>query len=297
MADMPTDFWSGWITGIAIIGFAGLVALVFGIYFGKQPHATSAGDEPVWDGDLSEGSNPAPLWWFWLILMMMVFCVVYLMLYPGLGSYAGALRWSQQSQFEQHHAEFAAVHDPARHALAETPYAALVQDAVAMSSAARLFTDNCAACHGADAKGQHNLFPNLRDGDWLWGNAPEQITQTITAGRTAVMISWLPVLGEEKVKQVASYVLAMGTPQAEDMPGHAVFAQFCVACHGADGSGNPLLGAPRLNDKIWLYGGSAAEVELSIAKGRNGQMPAFAGRLDEIDIRLLVAWLSSGQPR
>ncbi len=291
MADMPTDFWSGWIVGLAIVGFAGLVMLIFGIYFGKQPHEEAA-EAPVWDSDLSEGNNPAPLWWFWLILALMVFCVMYLMLYPGLGSYAGALHWSQQSQYEQHHAEFATVHDPARHALAETPYATLAQDTVAMSSAARLFADNCAACHGADAKGQHNLFPNLRDSDWLWGSTPEQITQTITAGRNAVMIPWLSVLGEEKVKQVASYVRALGTPQADDLPGHAVFMQFCIACHGADGSGNQLLGAPRLNDNIWLYGGSQADVELSIAKGRTGQMPSFAGRLDATDIRLLVAWLT-----
>ena len=290
---MPTDFWSGWIIGISIVGFAGLVVLVYGVYFGKQPHEAGSGEEPVWDGDLAEGSNPAPLWWFWLILALMVFCVLYLMLYPGLGSYAGALHWSQQTQYEQHHAEFAAAHDPARHALAETSYAALANDPLARASAARLFADNCAACHGADGRGQHKLFPNLHHDDWLWGGTPEQITQTISAGRTAVMISWLPVLGEEKVKQVASYVRVMGSPQAEDMPGHAVFSQFCVACHGADGSGNPLLGAPRLNDNIWLYGGSQLEVELSIAKGRNGQMPAFAGRLDAIDIRLLAAWLSN----
>jgi cytochrome c oxidase cbb3-type subunit 3 len=249
----------------------------------------------VWDNDLEEGNNPAPLWWFWLILSAMVFSVVYLMLYPGLGNFTGALRWSQQSQLAEHHAQHMVQHDPARHDLLQQSYEQLAANKVAMESAARLFKDNCAACHGADARGQAKLFPDLRDSDWLWGGSAEQIEQTIRNGRMPVMPPWLAALKEEGVTQVAAYVKAMKSAQADELPGKMLYQQFCIACHGPDGSGNPLLGAPRLNDDIWLYGSDEATLRQTIAEGRKGQMPAFAGRLDDVEIRLLVAWLR--QPR
>jgi cytochrome c oxidase cbb3-type subunit 3 len=52
-----------------------------------------------------------------------------------------------------------------------------------------------------------------------------------------------------------------------------------------------VLGAPALNDDAWLYGGSASDIRMSISAGRNGVMPAFAGRLDAAQIKMLVAWL------
>jgi len=76
--------------------------------------------------------------------------------------------------------------------------------------------------------------------------------------------------------------------------GGTLFQQFCMACHGSDGAGNPLLGAPALNDAVWTYGGERAEVIESIATGRNGTMPAFGARLDATQIRLLAAWLKAG---
>ena len=83
--------------------------------------------------------------------------------------------------------------------------------------------------------------------------------------------------------------------RATQLPKAGIFtSNICVACHGPDGAGNPLLGAPALNDAIWTYGGERAEVVESIANGRTGVMPAFGTRLDETQIRLLVAWLKSG---
>ncbi|MFB3101012.1 MAG: c-type cytochrome, partial [Gammaproteobacteria bacterium] len=111
-------------------------------------------------------------------------------------------------------------------------------------------------------------------------------------GRTAVMISWQAIVGDEGVTQLADYVLAMGTDQAEQHPGKTQYTQFCSVCHGADGNGNPLLGAPKLNDDSWLYGGSIEDVRTSISQGRNGIMPAFERRLDDTQIRILVAWLA-----
>lgn len=291
MADMPNDFWGGWIIVLGSVGFVSLLWLVYNIFFGNNPAADAAGHAPVWDDDLEEGNNPAPLWWFWMILSAMVFTVVYLMLYPGFGSFAGALGWSQSGQLHEHQAAAAEHMAPQHEYLMQADYSTLASDTVAMDSALRLFRDNCAACHAADAKGQLASYPNLRDGDWLWGNSPEQLEHTIRNGRNAMMVSWQAILGDEGVNNVAAFVANMNTLQASDHPGKAVYNQFCFACHGMDGSGNQALGAPRLNDNIWLYGGTEEAIRATVSGGRNGQMPAFAGRLNDTDIKLLVAWL------
>jgi len=292
MADLPAEFWSGWIIVLVVTSFAGLTWLVMSVYL--QPSTADHGeDEPVWDGTLREGSSPAPIWWFWLILALMVFSVIYLMLYPGLGAYAGAFKWSQGGQLADHMQDFAGEFAAVREQLEQLTLAELAQDPVAMDAAANLFAANCAACHGIEARGQASLFPNLRDSDWQWGGAPEQIEQTIRNGRTAVMIPWQAVLGDEGVRNVGSFVEVMAAGgKVDGHPGQAQYMQVCIACHGPDGDGNPLLGAPRLNDAVWLYGGSSDAVTHSISLGRNGQMPAFAGRLDDLQIKLLVAWLS-----
>lgn len=289
MADMPNDFWSGWIVVITVVGFAGLAWFVYSIYAHGDGHGP---DAPVWDGTLREGSSPAPLWWFWLILAAMVFSVFYLMLYPGLGSYAGAFRWSQGGQYEDHAEDFADEFAAARERLLGMDMAELSDDTEAMRAARRLFLDNCAACHGSDARGQANLFPDLRDEAWQWGGSAEQIEQTIRNGRLAVMIPWQQVLGEQGVAEVAEFVRSLPAGGVQGHPGEARYMQLCVACHGASGDGNPLLGAPRLNDENWLYGGGEAQVRASIASGRNGQMPAFGTKLDDLQIRLLMAWLA-----
>ena len=296
MADMPQDFWSGWIVLLFAIGFAGLAWLVVSIYTGTVEEVHGPDDEPVWDGSLREGANPAPLWWFWLLLAAMVFSVVYLMLYPGLGSFAGAFRWSQGGQYEDHAREFTNEFAGIRSGLADMRIADLANDAAAMNSAQRLFLDNCSACHGSDAGGQAKLFPSLRDADWQWGGSAEQIEETIRSGRRAVMIPWQAVLGDEGVANVAGFVSTLASGGVQGHPGAAQYRQLCVACHGPTGEGNALLGAPRLNDTLWLYGGDAPELRSSIALGRNGEMPAFGTRLDAVQIRLLVAWLMPGQP-
>lgn len=290
MADLPADFWSGWIILLFVVGFIGLGWLVLSVYFLPSAHDHGS-EEPVWDDTLREGSSPAPVWWFWMILAAMVFSVIYLMLYPGLGSYAGALKWSQGGQVQDHTRdyidEFAAVRAELL-ALSEDELAVHPQ---AMAAAIRLFRDNCAACHGENAHGQAALFPSLRDADWQWGGSADQIGQTIRNGRQAVMIPWLAVLGDVGVNNVAAYVQTLANGGEQGHPGQAQYQQLCIACHGPSGDGNPLLGAPRLNDDIWLYGGEIDAIRTSISAGRNGQMPAFSERLDELQIKLLVGWL------
>ena len=111
------------------------------------------------------------------------------------------------------------------------------------------------------------------------------------------MPGWLSVAGEKGVGQLADFVLALSRGDARAptvVEGGALYQQHCVACHGPDGAGNSLLGAPALNDPSWTYGGERSQVIESIANGRSGSMPAFSARLDHTQIRLLAAWLKFG---
>ncbi len=291
MADMPADFWSGWIAVITIVSLIGLGWLVFSVYFAADAEQGET-DGPVWDSNLREGSNPAPMWWFWLILALMVFSVIYLMLYPGLGSFQGALKWSQGGRLNESLAQYEAEFGGIRKLVAEAQVETLQADAAIMASAQRVFDRNCAVCHGYDAAGQASYFPDLTDSEWQWGGSEAQIEQSIRQGRTAVMVGWQQVLGENGVAQVVDYMGVIGTAAATGHPGQTQYNQFCVACHAVDGSGNAALGAPSLVDDEWLYGNDSEALTHSIASGRTGMMPAFGERLDDTQVRLLVALLT-----
>ncbi len=290
MAELPSDFWTGWIATITVASLAGLGWLIYSVYFAADTHTEQ--DSPVWDGELREGAHPAPLWWFWLIFVSLVISVLYLMLYPGLGSHAGALRWSQGGELESSIADFESEFGVARRLAAEADIQELSQDHALMASAQRVYDRNCAVCHGYDAKGLTPYFPDLTDDAWQWGGGAEQIEQSIRDGRHAVMVGWLQVLGEDGVDQLTDYTLALSRGAAENHAGQTAWMQFCAACHGPDGAGNPLLGAPNLADGVYLYGDDIDAIRHSIAMGRNGQMPAFGERLDDTQIRLLVALLT-----
>ena len=291
MTSISTGFWAGWVATLTVVSIAGLAWLVVSIYFSRDEHAETG--NVVWDETLREGTTAAPLWWFWMILALLAASVVYLMLYPGLGSYAGMLRWSQGGQIAASLARHEQRFGPLRTEIAARPLAELQRDPIAMSSAQHLFSNHCSACHGVAARGQAALFPDLRDESWQWGKDEAQLVQTITQGRQAVMPPWQAVLNDDGVAKMADYVVALGNgaPSA-DSESAVAYRNFCSACHGADGAGMPLLGAPALNDDDWLYGGSSAAVRESISLGRTGVMPAFGQRLDNAQIKLLTAWLA-----
>ncbi|MDP2140064.1 MAG: cytochrome-c oxidase, cbb3-type subunit III [Gammaproteobacteria bacterium] len=293
MADLPSGFWSGWIVVVTVVSLVTLAWLVLSVYFGRDENVGHpSGEDPVWDSDLREDDNAPPLWWFWLIFSAMIFSVVYLMLYPGLGGFRGMLGWSQHSRLEGSYSEFDQQFDAVRATIAASSLSELQNDPALMTTADRLFNRNCSACHGEDGQGQADLFPNLMDADWQWGATAEHLEQSIRYGRMATMPAWIGPLGEEGVNEVAAYVQVMGDPGSEALPGQARYAMFCAACHGMDGAGNPLLGAPNLLDDNWLYGGSIEAIRESVAAGRNGIMPAFNERLDDAQIKLLVARLT-----
>ncbi len=158
--------------------------------------------------------------------------------------------------------------------------------------AARLFSVNCAGCHLRENRDQGSPFSDLMDGYWQWGGSLAQIDQSIRDGRNALMPPWLDSLSEDGVREVAEYVAGLVAGNDQDHPGKIQFDAFCVACHGVDAAGNPVLGAPDLTDGVWLYGSSIEAITESIRDGRQGVMPGFADRLDDAQIRLLGNFLT-----
>lgn len=294
MTSVATGFWAGWVSVITVVSALGLLWLVVSVYFNRDP-ALEHGPDEVWDETLREGTTPAPLWWFWLIVALLAASVVYLMLYPGLGAHRGVLAWSQGGQIAASRARFDENFGADRERILETPVSDLLLDDTALRSGWHLFNNHCSACHGADARGQANQFPNLANDRWQWGGSEREIADTIARGRLAVMPPWQAALGDEGVAAVAEYVraIAAGNPP-DDSDGARIYRTSCFACHGTDGSGLTALGAPSLKDPEWLYGGSLADIRASIAEGRSGQMPAFGERLDETQVKLLTAWLIGG---
>ena len=290
---------SGWSIFVVVLTIANILGCFWLLRWTAKPkHAgekIGGGSDTghTWDGDLREYNNPLPKWLLWLFYITIVFALIYLAVFPGLGNFAGLKGWSQASQYEQ---ERAAVEARAAQLLA--PFATmtvpeLASNAQAMATANNLFQNNCAQCHGSDGGGARG-FPNLTDGDWQWGGDPDTIVQTIAAGRMGVMPPWGEVLGEEGVEQVVAYVQQLSGQQADATraaAGETHFQTVCSACHGMDGKGNPLLGAPNLTDGTWLYGSDAASIREAVLKGRNNQRPAFEERLGEQRVRLLAAYV------
>jgi len=293
VADLPSEFWGGWIATITVASFVALLWLVIDVY----RSGPDGNEQQVWDETLREGAKPAPIWWFWFILALMTISVIYVMLYPGLGTWRGALGWSMGGRIEERFVDYEGQFGTRRRVILELPLAELANSNSAMRSAWRVFNNNCSSCHGRDGAGQAQQFPDLTDAAWQWGSDESQIVETLHSGRQAEMPGWLAAAGEAGVSHLADYVLTLSSGEAHTAAaadGGKLYQQFCVACHGPDGAGNPLLGAPALNDRVWTYGGERTQVIESIANGRSGTMPAFGTRLDETQIRLLAAWLKAG---
>ncbi|MGA8706992.1 MAG: cytochrome-c oxidase, cbb3-type subunit III [Steroidobacteraceae bacterium] len=261
----------------------------------SRPGEAAKGDVTghVWDGDLQERNNPMPRWWLLLFFGSIIFCLIYFALYPALGTFRGVLGWSKQSQYAQEMAAAEARYAPIYAAFRGQDVPALAQDPKAVALGRSLFLNTCINCHGSDARGATG-FPNLTDNDWLHGGEPKDIIESITHGREGIMPAWGSVLGPQGVDEVVAYVLTLSgrsAPADKAAAGAARFA-VCAACHGADGKGNQIIGAPNLTDDIWLYGGSTDAIRQSITFGRHGQMPAHQWLGDD-KIRLLAAYVYS----
>jgi cytochrome c oxidase cbb3-type subunit III len=247
----------------------------------------------VWDGDLMEYNNPLPRWWLNSFYLTIFFGIGYLVFYPGLGNLSGRLGWTSAKQHDQDAALTRASFDAAYAPFRSMTFAQLANEPGAQALGQSIYVNNCAGCHGSDARGAKG-FPNLTDGDWQYGGDPETILTTIRIGRQAAMPPWQTVVGDDGVAELVAHVQQLsGTPVGDTLAsrGKQRFDMLCVACHGADGRGNQALGAPNLTDDIWLYGGDPDTLTESLVLGRNGQMPAFKTILTEAQIQLVSAWV------
>jgi cytochrome c oxidase cbb3-type subunit 3 len=288
-----TTFWSLWIIILTTATIVGITWILFAnrkTTFNREDNTT--GHE--YDG-IVEQDNPLPAWWFSMFVITIVFGIGYLIAYPGMGNWKGVLDWTSA---KQHAAEVAEVEKAFADSMAQFSGMTLEQmsqNETAVKKGGRLFASNCSVCHGENGVGSFG-FPKLTDNDWIWGGSAEQIMHSIKQGRTAAMPSWKAALGDDGLKEVTQYVLGMSgkaTDEAMATAGKAKYDMFCVACHGPSGDGNPMLGAPRLNDDIWLYGGDEQTIRTTLTVGRNGQMPAHAGLLSDDKIKLLTAYVMS----
>ncbi|BBN81395.1 Cbb3-type cytochrome c oxidase subunit [Pseudoalteromonas sp. A25] len=315
-----TSFWSIWVIVLTLA----CLALIFGLllwnlknYVGVK-EGESCGHE--FDG-IEEINNPLPKWWTYMFFATFVWAVYYLAAYPGLGNWQGLAKWTSSNQGVTSLAESKKATEealaagekvqldqeiiaaeerfgPIFEAFAKQDIEALAKDEKALEIGQRLFAQNCAQCHGSDARGGTG-FPNLTDNDWLYGGTPDKIKETLLEGRVAAMPPWKDALGEQGIKEMTAYVLSLSGRKVNQKDADAGKAKFamCAACHGMDGKGsvahNLPFGAPNLTDNIWLYGGSQRAVEESLINGRAGVMPAWKDILGEDKVHLLTAYVYS----
>lgn len=299
-----STFWSGFITLLTLGTLAALFWLIFATRKGESASKTNQTLGHAFDG-IEEYDNPLPKWWFNLFLGTLLFGILYLILYPGLGNWKGLLPgytggWTQVKEWEKEVAQAQEEYGPLFAKYAALPVTEVAKDPKALEMGASLFASYCSICHGSDAKGAHG-FPNLTDDIWRWGGDPDTIQTTILHGRKAAMPAWLNALGEPGVKNVAAYVrhdlakLPLPENTSADLEaGKNIYTTTCVVCHGPQGDGIALLGAPSLTKPSgWIYGSSLAQLQQTIRYGRNGQMPAQEPYLGADKVHLLAAYVYS----
>lgn len=311
-----TTFWSIWVIVLTLACLAicfGLLVWNLKNYAGVE-EGESCGHE--FDG-IEEINNPLPKWWTIMFFATFAWAAVYLILYPGMGNFEGISKWTSSNQGVKTLAESKqAVIDneaagkrvqldvevrraeerfgPVFQQFAKQDIVDLATNEEALEIGQRLFSQNCAQCHGSDARGGIG-FPNLTDNDWLYGGSPDAIKASLLHGRVAAMPGWQDALGDQGIQEMTAYVLSLSgrtVNQKDAAAGQAKFA-MCAACHGMDGKGNYAFGAPNLTDNIWLYGGSQRAVEETLRHGRAGVMPAWKEILGEDKVHILTAYVYS----
>lgn len=290
--------WSAYVIALTLANIVGCLWLLWWTARRRPGDRSSEGTTGhVWDGDITELEKPMPRWWLNLFYATVVFAIGYLVVFPGLGGFAGTKGWTSDAELAQQRAAADAALQPKFARFAGRPVAELALDPEAIRLGRSVFAHHCATCHGSDAKGAAG-FPNLTDSDWIWGGDPETVLTTVREGRRASMPAWGTALGDTGVTETAVYVQSLSGQPADPTlarAGEARFQQLCAACHGARGTGNPALGAPNLTDHVWLYGDSFRDIVVSIRDGRNGHMPAHKDILGEDRARLVAAWVVAQQ--
>ena len=305
MSDWTSSLGSGWsiyIITLVLINVLGCIWLLWSN--SKRRPGDPAPDQTshVWDGDLTEYNKPMPKWWINLFWITIVFGAGYLVYYPGFGAFPGVAKWTSVGALEKDQAAENKKLEATFAPFAGKPIDQLATEPKAVEIGRGIFNNTCATCHGSAGKGAIG-YPNLTDSVWKWGGTPQDILTSIQDGRIGVMAPWGSVLegtgGKNAVDYVIAYVRTLSQPGADlqndfmASQGKKLFDGVCVSCHGADGKGNTLLGAPDLTDNDWLYGDSNAALEETIRNGRQGVMPAQKDALGDTRTRLVGAYVWS----
>ena len=301
MSDFTNGFWPWYVAAISLFSVLACGLLLY--LAGKATvvaHPGKAADNTtghVWDETLSEYNNPLPRWWLWLFILTIVFSLVYLAVFPGLGSFPGLLKWTTEGEHQQDVTQLRTEVAPLYAAFSAQPVEALAKNPQALAVGERLFMNNCSQCHGSDGGGSKG-FPNLTNsnGAWLGARTVEHIVQTVTNGRTGLMPPMAAAVGgEAEMSEVAHYVLSLSGSPHNDIKafsGKKLFST-CAACHGIDGKGNKALGAPNLTDDYWLHGWGEAAIVSMIKNGKSNVMPAQSPKLSAEQIRVVAAYVFS----
>jgi cytochrome c oxidase cbb3-type subunit 3 len=266
-----------------------------------------------WDG-IQEYNNPLPRWWLWILIATIVWAIGYTIVFPAWpgirAATPGLLGWSSRARVEKQVAAVEAARAEQNRQIGSVPLAQLPDNPqlmrLAVEGGRSAFKVHCVQCHGSGAAGGAG-YPNLNDDDWLWGGDMETIHATIVHGIRApgyddTRISQMPAFGKEElldraqVSDVVEHVLAISGAQhdaAKAARGALIFAEQCASCHGPDGKGDRTVGAPNLTDAIWLYGGDRQAIFATVWNARNGVMPGWSQRLDEVTLRKLAAYVHS----
>jgi cytochrome c oxidase cbb3-type subunit 3 len=293
MSDFTHDFWHWFVAALTLLG---IVACLILLWFSGKTRAMTANDNTtghVWDGDLRELNNPLPRWWVGLFVLTVIFALMYLAFYPGLGYFGGKFSWSSAAQYSTEVERARQKLAPMYERFDKLTPEQISADPQAMAIGDSLFMNHCAQCHGSDGRGSKG-FPNLIDADWLYGGSFDRIRETITQGRIGNMPPMAAAVGSpEDVRNVAHYVLSLSGSPHDSLRAALGKTRFgaCAACHGMDGKGNHALGAPNLTDDIWLHGwGEKAIVDI-VTKGKANAMPAQADKLTEGQIQVLTSYV------
>jgi len=296
--DFVSDFWHLFIAGVTVVS---IIAVSWFLY-SQTTRKLAPGEkaevmEHAWDGDLQELNNPLPRWWLYGFWFLILFSVLYLVLYPGLGKFAGVWNWSSASAYTAEKDRLDAAFNEQFAPFKDMDLYAVSADPKAMEMGQRLYLTYCSQCHGSGGQGGKG-FPNLTDNLWLFGGDPDSIMQSIDQGRLGEMPA--NMLGDEQSsREVANYVLAMGGKPHDAALAAAGQEKYavCAGCHGEDGKGMPVANFPNIVDDAWQYGGTEEAIVASIIQGRKGGMPAIealgAGEARAAKVRLLSAYVMS----
>ena len=292
-------FWHWFVVIITLAFIAVMVWLFISTGRARVSSGTNEGGEEttghVWDDDLAELNNPMPRWWLWLFYGSVIWSLAYLVFYPGLGRFDGVLGWTSEAQYEEEMARATAAFDARFGELVARPIDELATHPDALRLGRNIYAHNCSTCHGSDARGARG-YPNLTDDHWIWGDGSDQVWTTISQGRQAVMPSFDASLGDQELTRTAVYVQKLAGQSVDESlaaAGKRHFDRLCAACHGPEGKGNPMLGAPNLTAGTYLYGGDIDSLRQTIRHGRQGVMPGQLELIGEARARLVTAYVLS----